>query len=218
MLHQNAFDLDGRYVLAGTANDVLLAVEEGQRAIGVAPNDVAAVKPAAAPSLGGGLGVLQVLAKEAVTWLRSGVADEQFAGFADCGVRPALGDDARFQLRAGPAEATRTDMARLLGCDDHRAGAGFGHGPGLDQWESETFLERRLQRRIDAGAEAEAYRMIGVLRAFFRSHQHRRHDTEIMNDGRASLADAVPPALWVKAIEHDQAAARRDHGHGRIGH
>src|ERR1700722_13474957 len=156
MLHQNAFDLDGRYVLAGTANDVLLAVDEVQRAIGVAPNDVAAVKPAAAPSLGGGLGVLQVLAKEAVTWLRSGVADKQFAGFTDCGIRPALGDDARFQLRAGPAEATRTDMARFLGRDNHRASAGLGHGPGLDQRKSEAFLERALQCGVDAGAEAEA--------------------------------------------------------------
>ena len=80
---QHALDLDRGDVLAAAADDVLLAVDEVQLAVGVAPHDVAGVEPAALPGCRRGLGVLQVFAEEAVARLGAGMPHQQFARLID---------------------------------------------------------------------------------------------------------------------------------------
>src|SRR5665213_1611757 len=86
------------------------------------------VKPAARPGGFGDRGFFEVLGEEAGARVTPGGAHQQFA---------VVRDDARFDRRRGPAEAVRTDMARLMVGDHDRAGAGLGHGPGLQQREAE---------------------------------------------------------------------------------
>ena len=66
-------------------------------------------------------------------------------------------DDAVLHEGLRPAEAGPADMPRLVAGDDHRAGAGLGHGPGVDHRDAEPLLERSVVARIDAGREAEPH-------------------------------------------------------------
>ena len=88
-----------------------------------------------------------------------------------------------------------------------RAGAGFRHRPGLEQRKAEARLEGCVQRLLDAGAETEAHRVVGVVGPCRRLHQHRRHHAQVVHHGRARFAHAGPPGAGVKTVEHDQAAA-----------
>ena len=146
------------------------------------------------------------------------MAHQQFAGLVDTGFCAAIGHDAGLELGPEAAEATGAGVARLPGGDDDGAGAGFGHGPGLDQRKAEPRLEGIVQRLVDAGTETEANTVAFVVVAFGRTHQHRRHHAEIMHDGGAALPDVGPPALGVETVERDQAAAGGHHRHGGIGH
>ena len=74
VLLQNALDLDGADVLAGAADDVLLAVDEMERTVSAAPHHVAGVEPAAGPGFRRRLRVLEIGAEEAEARLRAGMA------------------------------------------------------------------------------------------------------------------------------------------------
>ena len=163
MLHQHALDLDRGDVFAGAADDVLLAVDEMKRAIRAAPHHVAGMKPAAVPGLRGGLGILEILAEEAVAGCRAGMAHQKFAGLVDAGLCAAIGNDAGLEFASQAAEAACAGVARLGGGDDHGTGAGLGHGPGLDQRKAEPGLERIMQRLVDTGAKTEAHAVALVV-------------------------------------------------------
>jgi hypothetical protein len=60
--------------------------------------------------------------------------------------------------------------------------------------------------------------MVPVGIGGFGADQHRRHDAQIMQAGRAAVAHARPPAARVEPVEHGQATADRDHRHEGIGH
>ena len=171
VLHQHAFDFHGRDVLAAAADHVLLAVDEAQRAVGLAAHDVAGVEPAAFPGLVRRRGVLQVAGEETVARIVAGVAHQQLAGFARGGLDARVGDDAYLHVVFLGAEAAAADVARLLAGDDDGARAGLGHGPGFQQREAEARLEGRVQLAVHARAEAEAdarLRVLGEGSAFIR--------------------------------------------------
>ena len=52
------------------------------------------MKPAAIPRFGGGLGILEIFAKEAIARLAAGMANQQFAGLVDLGLRVIIANDA----------------------------------------------------------------------------------------------------------------------------
>ena len=114
MLVQHALDLDRRDVLAAAADHVLLAVDEVQVAVGVAPHDVAGVEPAAGPGLVGGRLVLQVAGEEVAPRVgarsRAPAARRARRRRRRCPRRRP----ARISTNASaPAEAAGADVARL---------------------------------------------------------------------------------------------------------
>ena len=84
MLQQSAFHFDRGDVLAGAADNVLAPVDEMQRAVGAAADDVAGVEPAAGPGRGGRVRILQVFAEETKARIGPGVAHQQFARRIGC--------------------------------------------------------------------------------------------------------------------------------------
>src|SRR5262249_10797583 len=66
VLQQDTLDLNRRYVLSTSANDVLLAIHEVEVPVLIEPDDVAGVKIASCPSLRGRLSILEVLTEESV--------------------------------------------------------------------------------------------------------------------------------------------------------
>ena len=70
--------------------------------------------------------------------------------------RSLVVDDARLEAAGRAAEGARADLARLVAVGEDAPG--LGHAPHLDQREAEALLERRVQLRLDAGADAEAHR------------------------------------------------------------
>ena len=62
VVEQDGLDVDGVDVVAAPDDDVLLATDDVEVAVGVEPGQVAGVEPAVLPGAGGGLGVAVVLA------------------------------------------------------------------------------------------------------------------------------------------------------------
>ena len=164
MLIQHALDLDRRDVFAAAPDDVLLAVDEVQVACVVGAHDVAGVEPAAGPGLFGGRFVFQVAAEETASRIGAAGAHPQLAGHAGVDVGACVIHQAPLHRRVGAAEATGADVARLA--VRHHAGrrAGFGHRPRLEQRKAEARLERRVQLAVDAGAKADAHRVLAIRR------------------------------------------------------
>ena len=95
----------------------------------------------------------EIFAEEAGAWFGPGSAHQQFAERAIGCIDTRLIDDAALHEGLRPAEAGPADMPRFVARDHHRAGAGFGHGPGVDHRDAEALFERGVVARIDAGAK-----------------------------------------------------------------
>src|SRR6266436_4789356 len=118
-----------------------------------------------------------------------------------------LVDDSHVYFRCAPADATPPALARLAtGCND-TAAAGFRHRPCLQQRKTEARFERCMELLVDAGAKAEpnAVRLIQLRR--LGAHQHRRHDTQIVQASRPARAYGIPPTARVEAVDHRQASS-----------
>ncbi len=205
MLGERRLHLERGDVLAGAADDVLQAVYEMQLPVGTAAHGVAGVEPAPAPRVLGRLRVLAVAGEESAPGVRSGLSHQQFG----------IVGNPELEIFLRLSDAARADVARLAARGDHRAAAGLGHGPGLDEREAETRLESGVVPRVGVGAEAEAHAMRALVRAFRKPEQDRRHDAEIVHDRRARLGDLAPPAPGVEALELDDAPGGEDHRHRR---
>ena len=215
---EDALDLERRDVLAAAPDDVLAPVDEVEVALRTALDDVAGVEPAVGPRLLGGRLVLEVAEEEVAPRVVTGGPHEQLARHADGDVGALVVDDARLDARIGPAEAVRADMARLLVRHDAGRRAGLGHRPGLEQRKAEALLEGRVMAPVDAGAEAEAQFVLAVCLERRRRQQQGRHHAEVVGDGGATVAHALPPGARMEAVELDQAATRQDRGHCRERH
>src|SRR5207237_623152 len=71
MAVEDRLDLDRGNILARSADDVLLAIDEMQIAIVVAGDDITGMKPSALPRFRGGFRVLQIFPEEAVARIRA---------------------------------------------------------------------------------------------------------------------------------------------------
>ena len=215
---QQRLDLGGRDVLAGAADDVLLAVDEMQHAVGVLPHGVAGVEPAAAPGLRGRGLVLQIAGEKAAGAASAPNGADHLARLAVAARRCRASSTTRTSMPGtGTAERARADLPRrhVVEQDAHH----LGHAPHLDQRKAEALLEHGMQLRLDAGADAEAHRMrrappspggwpssSGTI------------DAEIMHDGRARLAsprchqradEKRSGWIWQLPVEH-RAVERHD--------
>src|SRR5207302_1670171 len=101
-----------------------------------------------------------------------GEADEKLA-LASGRYRVArLVGDHRLEAALRPAEGARADAARLLVVGEDPAG--LGHAPNLDERYAEAFLEGRVERRVDAGADGEFEPVAALFRLRLLLHQHRK--------------------------------------------
>src|SRR6266702_3147335 len=141
MLQQFTLHLDGRDVLAGAADDVLLAVDQPQRAIGGPHDDVAGMEPATVPGARGRRFVLEIFAEEAVARVWPGMTHQQFARRLVRRLAAVFEHKPEFDVVAGAAKTVGAATPWLVVGNDDRARAGLRHGPGLDQRKAEPFLE-----------------------------------------------------------------------------
>ena len=155
-----------------------------QRSVGTTAHDVAGVKPATLPGFGGRLRIFQILAKETKPRVSPGVANQQFALF---GSRSVLGDDATFHIRrrAGRSnmcrcgEAPRSPRPRLRRrsrSSPTPRSTGNRNGPRTAHAAPHP---RRHRSRNEPRGPGRRIRRVG--------HQDRRHDPQIMNDGRSRI-------------------------------
>jgi hypothetical protein len=66
---------------------------------------------------------------------------------------------------------------------------------------------------VHAGTETPAHVVRAIGRGGGCGQQHRGHHAQVVDDRRAAVAYALPPAFRVEAIELDQAAAGGDDHH-----
>src|SRR3989475_4069667 len=151
-------DLDGRDVLAARDDDVLLAVAQLDVAVGVHDGHVAGVEPAAAESLGGGGGIVEVAGHDVIAphhhfsqrlGVRRHVAhllvdDAELAG--DQVGHPPAGPQAWARLRGGPAPPP------VPGAPGVRA-VGLGEAVDVADLRADRFplREQRGRRRREIG-------------------------------------------------------------------
>ena len=83
---QYGLDLGRGDVLAGSADDVLLSVDEMESSIGLLTNRVPGMKPAAPPCMCGRLFVGKIVRKEVAARRRFRMPYDHFAGQAGCDV------------------------------------------------------------------------------------------------------------------------------------
>ena len=126
--HAGVFDegflhLDRRDVLAAAPDHVLLPVHEVQQAVGIPVDQVAGMEIAPGPGRFGCRGVFQVAAEKAAPRIVPGMAYQQFAGPAGCGVPAAVVDDAEVDAWRRAADAAGAGLARFFLCR-HRHTAG----------------------------------------------------------------------------------------------
>src|SRR5436190_2006947 len=163
---QHAFHLDAGDVLARAADDVLLAVEKEQAALGVLHHDVAGMQPAAAPRLPGRGLVLEVPREEAAPRIWTFRAYQELAWLAARHVMATFVGDAhleRWPGTIGLADASFADVARLHQRGHQPGAAGLGHRPAFDERHAEACLEGRVVRRVNATSHAEAHAMRAVV-------------------------------------------------------
>src|SRR5439155_25966471 len=131
--------LGGGDVLAGTPDDVLLAVDEVEHAVLGPPDDVARVEPAATPRLLGRLRVLEVAREEAPSRIRPGAADDQLALPPMRDLTVTLVHHPRLELVEGSAEGARRRLSRVVAVAEDAPG--LGHAAHLDQREPALLLD-----------------------------------------------------------------------------
>src|SRR5215472_17522542 len=153
MQRENRLDLDRGNVLATAPNQILPAVDEPEATVAVASDQVASMKPAAAPRFSRRLRILEILPEEPVPWIGSRAADEQLAGDTRVDFPAGLVDDPALHLRLGNPETRGTDRPRFMVCYDYRPSAGLGHGPRLNKRQAETPFKRFVVARADARTE-----------------------------------------------------------------
>jgi hypothetical protein len=213
MGEQHRLHLGGGNILAGAADDVLLAVDEVQHAVGSARDDVAGVEPPLPPGRLRRRRIVEIAREAAPARRCRRMAHQHLAGLAVRHIAVVLVDDPHLDARHGAAEGARAHLSGrdAIGQHTHH----LGHAPQLDQRKTEALLEGRVQLRLDAGAEAEAHTMPAVLGAGRLAQQQRRDDAQVMHDGGPRLGDLAPPHMRMKAIGLDLAIARYDGAHQR---
>ena len=206
---QERLDLGGGNVLARAADDVLAPVHEAQHAAGIARDDVAGVKPAAAPRGLGGLGVVQVTAEEVLARRGRRMAHPHLAGLAVGHLGARFVHHAHLQAGLGAAKGARADLARrvVVGDDAHD----LGHAPQLHQGQAKALFEYGVQLRLDTGAVAKAHAVRALQRAGRLGQQHGHHHAQVMHDGGPALAHLLPPARGRKPVGLHLAAAGQQH-------
>src|SRR5262245_42314636 len=112
MSQQHSLNLRCRDVLARPADDVLLALDEVQHAVGIAGHDVAGMEPAAPPGRFGRRVVLEIAREAAAAWRLGRMTDHQLAGPSVGDVAVLVIDDARLDAGHGAAEGPGTDLTR----------------------------------------------------------------------------------------------------------
>src|SRR5690606_4750657 len=163
MREQGRFDFHGGDVLATPANDVLLPVDEEQRAICAFADYIAGMKPASLPRSPCRLFILVIPAEKTFPRIRPARMHSQLAGLALDDVGSILAHDAIGNLARRTAYTTFPHVARLLVGDGHGARPGFCHGPGLEQWKPEALLDYFMVTRVAACTEAESHLVADVV-------------------------------------------------------
>src|SRR5690606_2719817 len=111
----------------------------------IAPDDVARMEPPVLPGfLRGGI-VLQIAREEAEARSVAGMPDEQLSVLIDARILAIVIDQPYLDFRFRFAETAAADMPGFAIGNDDGAGARFGHGPGLQQRETEACFKRRVQ-------------------------------------------------------------------------
>ena len=216
---QHALHLHRRDVLAAAADHVLLAVDEEEVALGIAPHQVAGVEPAAGPGLARGRLVLQVAGEEMAARIVASGAHQQFARRVDRARRGPRRRPAAISTKSGwrPKQLLPTQRGSRFAITQAAA-------PVSVMAQASTSGK---PKRSSKGAwflrstPAPKPQRIAWSRSAGRgrcSEQHRRHHAEVVHDRGAAFACAAQPALRMKAVELHQAAARNQHHHGRERH
>ena len=147
------------------------------------------------------------------------MAEQHLARVALGEVALLVVDHADFHPGDFPPECARARLARLVAVG--QAAHHLRHAPDLDQGKAEALLERPMELRLDAGADAEAHAVRSLLRVHGLAVQHGRDDAEVMHDRRPCLGDLAPPAPGMEAVGLDLATARQDGAeqreHARVG-
>ena len=220
MLVEHALDLDGRDVLAAAADHVLLAVDEEEVALRVAPHHVAGVEPAAGPGFARGRLVLQVAGEEVAPRVVARGAHQQFARRVDRrrrGLRRRRAGSRRSpRWRPKQLVPTRrgsrlaiTQAAAPVSVMAQASTSGKPKRASKGAWFLRSTPAPKPQRIAWSRSAADARRR----------QQHRRHHAEVVRRWwRRFRARSRSQRLRMEAVELHQAAAGDQHHHGRERH
>src|SRR5579872_2798748 len=112
MREEGRLDLGGGDVLAGAADDILLAIDEEDHPAFILARDIPGVEPAAAPGLRGRRPVLEITGKEPGAGQGSEAAHQKLARLAQGYLNLMIIDDPRFEIEPGTLSRT-ADRARV---------------------------------------------------------------------------------------------------------
>ena len=99
--------------------------------------------------------VVEVSREAAAARRRRGMAEQHLARLPVGEVALLVVDHAHFHPGDFPPEGARADLARLVAV--RQAAHHLGHAPEFDQGKAEALLDRPMELRLDAGADAEAH-------------------------------------------------------------
>ena len=206
---QHGLHLGSRNVLARAADDVLAPVHKVQQTIRILQHHIAGVEPAAFPGLGGGLGVVQVLAEKMLARGLGRVAHQHLAWRAGRHRLAGLIRYPHLQPWRTTAKGARAHLAvvAMVGDSAHH----LGHAPELDERKAKALLEGGMQLRLYPRAIAKAHTVLLFPIRWGLLEQEGNDHAQVVNDGGAAAGHLLPPAAGLKAVGLDLAAAAQQH-------
>ena len=185
-------DLLGGDVLAAAADDVLLAVDEIEKAVVVEASHVAGVEPAVLEGLAG------LVFEAPVAGGDGGVAEDDLAGFASGQGVAVVVDDGDLVAEAGVGVlAWLAGGVGAAGVADLFDGAvtALGHAEADDDVGGEAVLEGLEEGRVEGGgAVEEADGVVAVEGRFGLLGEDGHHHADEIDDSGLGVADLVPEA------------------------
>ena len=187
-----------------------------QQTIGVTPDDVAGVKPAAAP---GGFGcgfVIKVGAEEIFAWCGCAVTHQHLAVLAIGQIDIVVINHAHLDAGLGSAKGARAHMARHVVVNN--GAHHFSHAPDFNQGKAESVFKSGVPLRLHASANRKLNGMVALMWMHRLVQQHRHHYAEVMNHGGPGFIHLGPPARGLEAvglnlaIALEQGAIKRKNG------